>query len=263
MNSSHRKDEGFAGCLMAFLEAQDLFAAEECRPKLRPYHAPQKEAQGVIHSNARTRKHDEDNITDLPPCVARRKRVNQPVDDQSVMSPSDGSETVDSQDYESSNDQLDHQDLNNNELARAFGKEAIQWSGNPSHSPQHTCHNSGRDEEQDSTGEDVSKVDIGHPLSESSSTLPMRRKILTKRAASRCAEALKFSESEEEGLDPNRPCLCGPHNSSWLGAPYLPAGPGQCNICINSQLVHLKEILKHTVKSLTQECAFKHGRLKK
>jgi len=85
------------------------------------------------------------------------------------------------------------------------------------------------------------------------------QRILTKRAASRHAEALEFSDSDDKKLNPDRPRFVGPHNSGWRHAPYLPAGPGQRNICINAQPVHLKAILKHTIKCLTRDCAFKHG----
>ena len=85
------------------------------------------------------------------------------------------------------------------------------------------------------------------------------QRILTKRAAAQYAEDLKFSRSESEDLDPNRPRLVGPHNSGWPRAPFLPAGPGQWNLCINAQPVHLKAILKYAVKCLKRDCAFKHG----
>ena len=83
------------------------------------------------------------------------------------------------------------------------------------------------------------------------------QRILTKRAASRRAEDLEFSDSED--VDPNRARFVGPHNSGWPRAPFLPAGPGQRNLCINAQPVHLKAILKYAVKCLTRDCAFKHG----
>lgn len=46
---------------------------------------------------------------------------------------------------------------------------------------------------------------------------------------------------------------------SWPKAPFLPAGPGQRNIRINAQPTHLKDILKHAIKCLIRDCAFKHG----
>ena len=87
----------------------------------------------------------------------------------------------------------------------------------------------------------------------------MCQRILTKRAVSRSAEDLEFSGSDEAKLDPNRPRFVGPHNAGWPRAAYLPTGPGQRNICINSQPVPLADILKHAVKSLKRDCAFKHG----
>ncbi|KAF8267552.1 hypothetical protein EI94DRAFT_1801555 [Lactarius quietus] len=184
----------------------------------------------------------EDGLSDLPPNFARRKRADNPVDNESVESQSDDSKMLSSQDYKSDNVQDDLHNLTNNELAHTLGNEAVQWMQKPSQSTQRS------DKDQGSTTEDDSEADFGHPLSQLSSTLPVRRKELTKRAALQCAEDLKFSESKDEGLDPNCPRLCGPHNSNWPGAPYLPAGPGQRNICINLQPVHLKNILKHAVK---------------
>ena len=83
------------------------------------------------------------------------------------------------------------------------------------------------------------------------------QRIFTKCAASQHAEDLEFSDSED--VDPNHARFVGPHNSGWPHAPFLPAGPGQRNLCINVQPVHLKAILKYAVKCLTQDCAFKHG----
>ena len=84
------------------------------------------------------------------------------------------------------------------------------------------------------------------------------QRILTKRAASQRNEDLEFTDAESSDLDPNRPRFVGPHNAGWPRAPYLPAGPGQRNICIYAQPVHLKDLLKYTVKCLTRDCAFKH-----
>ncbi|KAF8258062.1 hypothetical protein EI94DRAFT_1708359 [Lactarius quietus] len=190
--------------------------------------------------SALPRDYFEDGLSNLPPNFACRKQADNPVDDESVESQSDDSKTLSSQDYESNNVQDDLHNLTNNELACTLGNEAVQWTQKPSQSTQRG------NKDQGSTTEDDLEADIGHPLSQSSSTLPVHRKELT-------------NKSKDEGLNPNRPHLCGPHNSNWPGAPYLPAGPGQRNICINSQLVHLKDILKHAIKCLTQDCAFKHG----
>ncbi|KAN0131210.1 hypothetical protein V8E53_010914 [Lactarius tabidus] len=191
----------------------------------------------------RSRESDEDHLSDLPPNLARRKR------------------TLDSEDNKSDQDQEDLQNLNGNELARTFDNEAIQWTQNPSQMSQHIRRNSGGDEDSEAgSGGDDSDIDIGHPLSDESSTCPESRRILTKRAASRYAEAIEFSDSSnDKNRNPDRPRFVGPHNSGWRHTPYLPAGPGQRNICINAQPVHLKAILKHTIKCLTQDCAFKHG----
>jgi hypothetical protein len=148
---------------MAFFEAEDLLKAEDflkveenCQG-LRSHGAPQKETQAVIqsrlvkvpalsfahtdmpsklsvahsedipeggpHRRVWSRVSAEDSVSDLPPNLARRKRVRDPVDDQSVLSQSDGSKTLDSQDYESDQDQEDLQNLNGNELARTFDNE--------------------------------------------------------------------------------------------------------------------------------------------
>ena len=46
-------------------------------------------------------------VSDLPPDLACRKQVKDPVDDESVLSQSDGSKTLDSQDYKSEDGQED------------------------------------------------------------------------------------------------------------------------------------------------------------
>ena len=59
-------------------------------------------------------------VSDLPPNLARRKWVTDPVNDESVLSQSDGSKTLDSQDYESEDGQEDLRHLNGNELGAQF-----------------------------------------------------------------------------------------------------------------------------------------------
>ena len=67
--------------------------------------------------------HSDGDPPDLPPNLARRKRTRDPTDNESVQSQSNDSKTLDSQDYESSEDQGDIQSLNSNELACVFDSE--------------------------------------------------------------------------------------------------------------------------------------------
>ena len=53
----------------------------------------------------------------------RRVQSHQSDDDKSVLSQSDDSKTLDSQDYQSDQEQEDLQSLNGNELARVFDNE--------------------------------------------------------------------------------------------------------------------------------------------
>ena len=53
----------------------------------------------------------------------RRDQSHQSDDDESVLSRSDDSKTLDSQDYQSDQEQEDLQNLNGNELARVFDNE--------------------------------------------------------------------------------------------------------------------------------------------
>ena len=75
------------------------------------------------HVPSRPSIEDQFPVSDLPPDLARRKRVTDPVDDESVLSQSDGSKTLDSQDYESEDGQEDLRHLNGNELVRSFDDE--------------------------------------------------------------------------------------------------------------------------------------------
>ncbi|KAN0133851.1 hypothetical protein V8E53_008346 [Lactarius tabidus] len=126
-----------------------------------------------------SRESHEDHLSDLdlPPNLARRKRV--PVDNRSVVSHSDDSKTLDSEDNKSDQDQEDLQNLNGNELARTFDNEAIIWTQNPSQTSQHIRHNGGGDEDSEAgSGGDDSDFDIGHPLSDESSTCPECRRVI-------------------------------------------------------------------------------------
>ena len=75
------------------------------------------------HIPSRPSIEDQFPVSDLPPNLACRKRVTDPVDNESVLSQSDGSKTLDSQDYESEDGQEDLRHLNGNELARSFDDE--------------------------------------------------------------------------------------------------------------------------------------------
>ena len=68
-----------------------------------------------------------DHVPDLPPNLARRKQDKDLIDDESVLSQSDDSKTLDSQDYESEHGQEDLRDLNGNELARTFDNEVCLY----------------------------------------------------------------------------------------------------------------------------------------
>lgn len=63
----------------------------------------------------------------MPPNLARRKQDRDLVDDESVLSQSDDSKTLDSQDYESEHGQEDLRNLNGNELARTFDNEVCLY----------------------------------------------------------------------------------------------------------------------------------------
>ena len=75
------------------------------------------------HIPSRPSIEDQFPVSDLPPNLARRKQVKDPIDDESVLSQSDGSKMLDSQDYESKDGQEDLHHLNGNELARSFDDE--------------------------------------------------------------------------------------------------------------------------------------------
>ncbi|KAF8259178.1 hypothetical protein EI94DRAFT_1813774 [Lactarius quietus] len=122
----------------------------------------------------------------------------------------------------------DLQGLHSTEIAQAFDDEAVQWDDE-----RESGHNS------DGTNNDKSHSDADADRTE--------------------AELLEFSDGSEEDIDIDRLKYSGPHNAGWPRALYLPARPGQRNICINAQPVPLLAILKDCVKCLIRDCAFKHG----
>ena len=67
--------------------------------------------------------HSDGDPPNLPPNLAHRKHPCDPTDNESVQSQSDDRKTLDSQGYESSEDQGDIQSLNGNELAHMFDNE--------------------------------------------------------------------------------------------------------------------------------------------
>ncbi|KAF8258351.1 hypothetical protein EI94DRAFT_1708075 [Lactarius quietus] len=133
----------------------------------------------------------------------------------------------------------DLQGLHSTKIAQAFDDEAVQWDDK-----RESGHNS------DGTNNDKSHSDADADRTEAN---------LTKRAVLQQAELLEFSDGSEEDIDIDRPKYSGPHNAGWPRALYLPARPGQRNICINVQPVPLSAILKDYVKCLIRDCAFKHG----
>ncbi|KAN0132479.1 hypothetical protein V8E53_009738 [Lactarius tabidus] len=204
-------------------------------------------AEEVPRRHVRSHGSREDSV-DMPPpsqyTLKKRVQARDQSDESETPEDSDSSDKS-----EECNDDL--QNLNSRELAHTFENEAIQWDGRGLQSSQRTEASRNRNKPEDGSED---KSDNG--CSESEHAI---EGILTQRAASRCAEALEFSDAEEEDLDPNCPGFSGSHNVSWPKAPFLPAGPGQRNIRINAQPTHLKDILKHAIKCLIRDCAFKHG----
>ena len=81
-------------------------------------------SEGEPHRRVRSHQ---DHVPDLPPNLARRKQDRDLVDDESVLSQSDDSKTLDSQDYESEHGQDDLRNLDGNELARTFDNEVCLY----------------------------------------------------------------------------------------------------------------------------------------
>ncbi|KAF8265919.1 hypothetical protein EI94DRAFT_1702146 [Lactarius quietus] len=210
----------------------------------------------VLHNQSWSHESDGDTLWDLPPQFSHRQTAQLPLHGRRDASESDGSHTLSSQEDETedTNDE-DLRTLDHNALVLTFNHEAVQWAHTLLQTSHQSCCNSGGEVANEaSPDEDGLELDHSCALSEERAISPQHEGNLTQWAAARCAEVIELSDSDEDGLDPD-----DPHNHGWPHMPYLPAQPRQCNICINLQPMHLKAILKDTIKCVIQECAFMHG----